>query len=59
MVTNFLSIYYMDLEKFNDVDFLDQEQMSSVTGITFESPEYKAELLRMMPEFYNKGYLDV
>lgn len=59
MVTVFLTIYYMDIEKFNDIDFTNDEQMSLFSQNTFENPQYKAELLRIIPEFMYKGYLDV
>lgn len=59
MATVFLTIYYMDVEMFNDIDFTNEEQITRFSQTIFEIPEYKAELLRIFPEFMYKGYLDV
>lgn len=58
MATCLLKFHFLDIERFKDADWSDEETMNEINRATFNDPKYKSLLMRLLPEFLNKGLLD-
>lgn len=58
MATNFLSMFYMDLEKMKDVDFSDKSAVLQLVKDMYTCPTMKDILFKILPQFMNQGNLD-
>lgn len=51
-------MFYMDAENLGDIDFADLTQTPLIARMSYEEPEMKSVMLRVMPELMFKGILD-
>lgn len=54
-----LSFFHFNMETMTEFDFMDPENMPKAARATFEEPEFKSALMKIMPELMYKGVLEV
>lgn len=53
----FLSIFHMDIEAMDGVDFMDPKLMPEIARATYNSPGMKSALVKTLPQLMYKGVI--